>query len=126
MTKVLVIDDDATVRAGIRRVLENAGCDVIEAETGEADLDSFRNDRVDVTIVDIVLPDADGVETIAAMRWHEPDAKIIAISGFIDGDVEALAEAKRQKANVALVKPFTGKVLVDAVRRCLRATITTA
>ena len=122
MTKVLVIDDDATVRAGIRRVLEYAGCDVIEAETGEAGLDRFRNDRVDVTIVDIVLPGANGVETIAALRWHEPDAKIIAMSGFIDGDVEALAEAKRQKANVALVKPFTGKVLVGAVQRCLRAT----
>ena len=122
MTKVLVIDDDATVRAGIRRVLENAGCDVIEAETGEAGLDRFRNDRVDVTIVDIVLPGANEVETIAALRWHEPDAKIIAMSGFIEGDVEALAEAKRQKANIALIKPFTGRVLVGAVQRCLRAT----
>ena len=122
MTKVLVIDDDATVRAGIRRVLENAGCDVIEAETGEAGLDRFRNDRVDVTIVDIVLPGANGVETIAALRWHEPDANIIAMSGFIEGDVEALAEAKRQKANIALIKPFTGRVLVGAVQRCLRAT----
>ena len=122
MTKVLVIDDDATVRAGIRRVLENAGCDVIEAETGEDGFGRFCDDRVDVTIVDIVLPGASGVETIAALRRHAPDAKIIAISGYLHGDVEALAEAKRQKANVALVKPFTGKVLVDAVRRCLRAT----
>jgi len=121
MTKVLVIDDDATVRAGIRRVLENAGCDVIEAETGEAGLDCFRNDRVDVTIVDIVLPGVGGVETIAALRRHEPDAKIIAISGFINGDVEALAEAKRQKANVALVKPFTSKILIGSIRRYLRA-----
>lgn len=122
MAKVLVIDDDVTVRAGVRRILEGAGHDVIEAENGEDGLDRFRDDPVDVTIVDIVLPGASGVETIAALRRRAPDAKIIAISGFIGGDVEGLAEAKRQKANIALVKPFTGRVLVDAVERCLRAT----
>ena len=122
----MLIDDDPTVRAGVRRVLESTGHDVIEAENGEDGLDLFVDDPVDVIIVDIVLPGADGVETIAALRRRDPTARIIAISGFIGGDVDALAEAKRQKANIALVKPFTGRVLVDAVDRCLRTDNTAA
>ncbi len=121
MTNVLVIDDDVTVRTGIRRVLESTGYDVVEAETGEDGLDCFCDRRIDITIVDIVLPGANGVETIAALRRHDPGARIIAISGFTEGDVESLSEVKRQKANIALFKPFTGKILVDAVQRCLRA-----
>ena len=95
MMKVHVINDDVTVRTRMRRVLESANYDVVEAETGEYGPNSFYDGRIDITMADILLPGAKGIEAIAALRRHASSAWIITISGIADGDVEASSEAKR-------------------------------
>ena len=119
MAKILVIDDSPTVRAGARLVLSRAGHDVVEAEDGDQGIGLFGEEAFDVVIVDMVMPNRDGLSTIAEIQRRSSQIKIIGISALEGGDVDALAEAKRQKIDVALVKPFKGPVLLDAIDRCL-------
>ena len=120
MAKILVIDDSPTVRASARLVLKRAGHDVTEAGDGREGLARFVKDAFDVVIVDMVMPNRGGLETITEIQRRDPNARIIGISAVEGGDMGLLAEAKRQKIDVALVKPFKGPVLLDAVERCLK------
>ena len=78
--KVLVVDDDPDFRALARRLLERAGMDVIEAEDGRCgQLKLLR--EVDAIIVDMVMPNQDGISTLCLLKDRFPRAKIVAISG---------------------------------------------
>src|SRR5438067_1915609 len=81
MARILVIDDDALLRGAIRVVLESAGYEVIEAADGDAGLRLHREQGADLVLVDLFMPERDGLEVIQAVRAEVPDAKIIAMSG---------------------------------------------
>ena len=76
MTKVLVINDDVTVRTRMRRALESANYDVVEAETSADGPNYFCDGPIDITMADIVLPGAKEIEAIAAyaaaLPWSGP------------------------------------------------------
>src|SRR5437588_215958 len=81
MTRILVIDDDALLRGAIRVVLESAGYEVLEAGDGNAGLRLYREPGADLLVVDLFMPERDGLEVIRAVRAEAPQAKIIAMSG---------------------------------------------
>ncbi len=81
MARILVIDDDALLRGAIRVVLESAGYEVIEAGDGDAGLRLHRELGADLVVVDLFMPERDGLEVIRAVRAEAPQAKIIAMSG---------------------------------------------
>src|SRR5438309_9546959 len=81
MGHVLVIDDDDGVRYGLRRMLEEAGFEVDEAENGAAGLGAYAARRPDVVVCDIFMPVKEGLETIYELRRADPTAAIIAITG---------------------------------------------
>jgi len=70
--RVLVIDDDATLRGAVRRILERAGYDVLEAGDGAAGLQLHQQQGADVVIVDIFMPERDGLELIRICEPHRP------------------------------------------------------
>src|SRR5882724_3457377 len=78
---ILVIDDNAAVRAAIPRMLEQKGHSVVSAADGEAGMAAYRALRPDVVIVNIGMADADGIETTMRLRRVSPDLPIIAGSG---------------------------------------------
>ncbi len=69
---VLVVDDDATVRQLLRRMLESEGYAVIEAENGRAALGALSDGRPSVILLDLMMPEMDGFEFVAELRRHEP------------------------------------------------------
>jgi two-component system chemotaxis response regulator CheY len=81
MTKILVIDDDAIVRMTVEHILRDAGYEVLTAENGLRGMAVFCSQQPDLVITDILMPEQEGIQTIAEMRKAKPDAKIIAISG---------------------------------------------
>lgn len=94
--RILVIDDNAITRKLVRATLQGEDCTVLEAENGGAALDIMANHDVDLVLQDLVLPDIDGLELVAALRSlpggsHLP---IIAFSGF----VSRLEEARSLRA----------------------------
>jgi GAF domain-containing protein/CheY-like chemotaxis protein/anti-sigma regulatory factor (Ser/Thr protein kinase) len=69
---VLVVDDDATVRQLLRRMLESEGYAVVEAENGRGALATLREARPSVVLLDLMMPEMDGFEFVAELRRHEP------------------------------------------------------
>jgi DNA-binding NtrC family response regulator len=121
MTKILVFDDDVTVRQTLTEILQDGGgYEVVNAEDGLRGMALFRSEQPGLVITDIIMPDQEGIQTIAEMRKERPDAKIIAISGGGRvGNIDFLKIAQHIGAVDAIAKPFDPDDLLRRVRRCL-------
>jgi len=120
MARILLIDDDDSVRTALRLTLSHLGHVVIEACDGEEGLELFRGARADLVITDLVMPGKEGIEVLMALRTEQPPVKIIAISG--NGRFRAadnLHTAKLLGAAHVLEKPFTREVLMMAINETL-------
>ena len=114
MALVLVIDDDALMRATIRRMLTFHT--VIEASDGREGLAAFQSRAPDVVITDILMPEKEGIETIIELRRVNRHVKIIAISGGgSSGTLDFLSSAKKLGADLVMQKPFRAVELLAAV-----------
>jgi CheY-like chemotaxis protein len=112
---ILVIDDDATLRKAIRRLLEVAGHAVLEAGEGEAALNLLDRERVDVVLTDLYMPKVDGIELIRSLRKKPTSMRIVAMSvASAAGPANMLELAQRLGAAI-LPKPFTNEELLAAV-----------
>jgi CheY-like chemotaxis protein len=120
MARILVIDDATFLRTVLRRFLESAGHEVVEAEDGEQGVDLFRLERPALVISDVIMPRKDGLATLRDLRELDPAAKVITISGGArTGDQDCLEAARRQGANATLAKPFGREVVVALVDQVL-------
>jgi CheY-like chemotaxis protein len=81
MRRILVIDDEVSIRRALRTVLELAGYQIREARNGQDAVRLWREEESDLVITDIHMPDKDGIETILELRALSPDLPIIAVSG---------------------------------------------
>jgi CheY-like chemotaxis protein len=77
MALVLVVDDEVAIRDVVRQILEEIGHTVIEATNGKSGLWMFRELRPDLSVVDLFMPEKEGIETILDMRADDPAAKIM-------------------------------------------------
>lgn len=108
MARVLVVDDDAGFRATAERMLRRLGHDVRLASDGHAALLLFRTEPADVVLMDILMPGADGIETMEQLEREAPGTPVIATSGggVVTSDL-ALHIARRRGAFSTLPKPFS-------------------
>ena len=98
------------------RLLGAAGYDVQAAEDGYQGVVCYRQQRSDLVITDIMMPESDGLQAISALRRDDPEVKIIAMSGGGRmAAVDCLDIAQRMGASRILAKPFTGAELLNAV-----------
>lgn len=120
MARILLIDDDATVRYALKQVLERAGHQVDEANDGLVGLEMYSTVRPDIVVTDIIMPNQGGIETIIKLRRLAPGLAIIAMSGGgRTGNRDFLAMAEKLGAAKVMAKPFRPKELVDAVAALL-------
>ena len=118
MSSILVVDDEDQIRRLICITLEQAGYHVTEARDGKEALLLHRLAPADLVIVDILMPDQDGLETTVALRRESPDVKIIVITGGSDmiGILNYLDVAKMLGAHCTLQKPFEMKTLLEIIQ----------
>lgn len=116
--KILVIDDDPSVRKFITTTLKNESYSVIEAENGAEGLIKFQDERdIGIIITDLIMPQKEGLETIMDIRKINPSVKILAISGGGKvGPENFLLLADAVGANATLKKPFSGQELLMCLR----------
>jgi DNA-binding response OmpR family regulator len=117
MAQILLIDDDDQFRDMLRITLQRMGHDVVEAADGRIALRLGAQQNFDVAMVDMIMPDKEGMETITEMRKSKPDMRIIAMSGggrMNSRDILLLAAGIG--ANKTLAKPFSNEELADALR----------
>jgi DNA-binding response OmpR family regulator len=119
MDRILVIEDDAAVRAVICRMLSDAGYALEQAADGHEGMAALARDGFALVITDMVMPRQEGVETIQQIRRLDPHIPIVAMSAVFDTDYSPLDRAKSDGADVTLGKPFTSDELLNAVRTAL-------
>ena len=120
MARILVIDDDEKLRSLLRRFLEGAGYEVMEASNGKVALDIQRSTPADLIITDIFMPDMEGTEIIMDMSAEFPEVKIIAMSGGGNvADVDFLNLASNLGAMRTFQKPFKQAEILAAVKELL-------
>lgn len=113
-TQILVVDDDARVLNTFSRNLNLAGYPVITASNGQAALETYREARPDITLVDVRMPYMDGFEVLRAIRERDPEAEVILVTGH--GDMEMAIEALREGASDFIPKPVEQSTLNAALR----------
>ena len=120
MTKILVVDDELTIRSLFEEVLKDANHSVKSASNGKEALAILKKETFDLLITDIIMPELDGLELIREIRKTSPDIKIIAMSG--GGRLSAskyLPVAGKIGAHKVLKKPVSIDDLVDCVNSLL-------
>jgi two-component system KDP operon response regulator KdpE len=117
--KVLVIDDESSIRRFLRVALTSRGYEIIEASNGQEGLSAAVNQKPDIVILDLGLPDIDGVEVTRLLReWIQIPIIILSVRGSEDDKIAALDAG----ADDYLTKPFGLGELFARLRAALRHT----
>ena len=116
-TRVFLLDDHEVVRRGLRELLEAESDLVVVGEAGTADeaLSRIPPTRPDVAVLDVRLPDGNGVEVCREVRSRHPEVQCLMLTSFADD--EALFQAIMAGASGYLLKQIKGPDIVDAIRR---------
>jgi len=115
MATILVIDDQEPIRALLRRALEGAGHEVLEASNGRLGLELYQKRSADLIITDIVMPEMNGLELMLELTRNFLNVKVIAMSGGLVGE-GGLTAAKLLGARQTFQKPLDMEKLLSAVR----------
>jgi DNA-binding NtrC family response regulator len=118
MARILVVDDDASVRGALRTLLQRAGYETIEAADGRDA--GVMLDGVDLVITDLLMPEVDGVNLLSLIRQQGRGTPVIAMSGGGRLDSRTYLDvAKALGAVATLSKPFDIEVMLATVRDAL-------
>jgi DNA-binding NtrC family response regulator len=120
MARILVIDDQDSIRRVVRRALEQDGHEVFDASDGEIGMEILESQSFDVAITDIFMPGQDGIVTLRQIRKRFPTIKVIVISGGDStGIMDLRQDAELLGAVKSLQKPFNAREIMDLVRSVL-------
>jgi DNA-binding NtrC family response regulator len=117
MAKILVIDDERSIRNTLKDILEFEKHQVVVAENGKTGLDAALNTAFDVIFSDIKMPEMDGIELLSALKDQEVDAPVVMISGH--GNIETAVECIKKGAFDFIEKPIDLNRLLITVRNAL-------
>lgn len=117
MTKILVVDDEEGIRNLMRMTLELDGYTVLTAEDGAKALELFRNENPEVVLLDVRMPEMDGIEVLSRIKAASPDTEVIMITGH--GDMDMAVESLRREASNFLTKPVGEELLSLSLKRSL-------
>jgi len=116
--RILVVDDEEDVRRLACLILREAGFTVFEAANGVQALEQVAQHPVDLVVLDLVMPEKEGAETVQALRKLRSELPVLAISGVVGADFY-LHAAKMLGASATLRKPFTREQLIGAIEPLL-------
>ena len=114
---ILVVDDDPVVRASCRRILEGESQQVRVSASAPEALAELQRQSCQLLVVDVIMPEFDGIYLIGSVRRDSPDLPILVMSGY--PTPETIASGQRMGATHFIAKPFTPEELATAVARAL-------
>ncbi len=118
MASVLIVDDAAFMRLNIRRMLEANGHTVAgEAENGKEAVAKYLEVKPDIVLMDITMPEMDGIEALKRIKVLDEKSKIVICSAV--GQQQMVATAIQCGAENFIVKPFEASVLIAAINKVL-------
>ncbi len=111
MKKILIIDDEQSIRKVLEIHLQDAGYEVVTAENGKRGLELAMKSNVDLVLCDLKLPDRPGLEVIKTLRTIRGLVPVVVISGFIDDTT--ISDAREAGVKEYLSKPFLKEKLLS-------------
>src|SRR5579871_4738632 len=115
--KILVVDDESTIRDTLVEILNGAGFEAVAVASGDAALETITGFKPDVVLSDVVMPGRNGVETAIRIRELLPRCRVILISGqAATADLLREARAAGHEFEI-LAKPFRPQVLLEVLSR---------
>jgi len=116
--KVLIVDDAAFMRMMIKDILSKNGYEVVgEAENGARAIEKFKELEPELVIMDITMPEMDGIQAVKEIRGSSPEAKIIMCSAM--GQQAMVIESIQAGAKDFIVKPFQAERVLEAVKKVI-------
>lgn len=115
---ILIVDDAAFMRMMIRDVLTKNGYEVLgEAENGAKAIEKYKEVKPDLVIMDITMPEVDGIQAVKEIKAFDPNAKIVMCSAM--GQQAMVIESIQAGARDFIVKPFQADRVIEAVKKVL-------
>lgn len=115
---VLIVDDASFMRMMIKDILSKNGFEVVgEAENGLKAIEKYKETKPDLVIMDITMPELDGIQAVKEIKKIDPNSKIVMCSAM--GQQAMVIEAIQAGAKDFIVKPFQADRVIEAVRKVL-------
>jgi len=115
--RILIVDDDAELRANLSEILKNAGYHTDEASSGGEAIRKATSEDFDIMLLDLIMPKMNGIDVLTEMQKIKPGIKVIMITAF--ATVENAVEAIRKGASDYISKPFKIDALLATIRGVL-------
>jgi DNA-binding NtrC family response regulator len=113
--KVLIVDDDRDIVSIVSTILRGKGWDITAAYSGQEALEAVTSSKPDIILLDIMMPEMNGIEVLKRIKKIDADARIIMITAF--GDVESYLDSMELGAYEYINKPFETDELLEMIDR---------
>jgi two-component system chemotaxis response regulator CheY len=117
MAKVMVVDDAAFMRVRAAKLLTDLGHEVIQAENGREAVDLYASSRPDAVLLDITMPEMDGLAALKEIKQLDPGARVAMVTAM--GQQAIVMEAIKAGARDFVLKPFQPARVVAAIENLL-------
>lgn len=117
MAKILVVDDAEFLRVRISKMLNSEGHEVIEADNGLNAVNTYKASKPDVVLMDITMPEMDGLSALKEIRAFDTDARVVMLTAL--GQESVVLEAIKSGAKDFVVKPFETDRVLGALNKLL-------
>jgi two-component system, chemotaxis family, chemotaxis protein CheY len=117
MAKILIVDDAEFLRMRISKMLIAEGHEVIEAENGLQAVDTFKTAHPDLVLMDITMPEMDGLTALKTIKGVDPAARVIMLTAL--GQESVVLDAIKSGAKDFVVKPFERERVIGAINKIL-------
>jgi DNA-binding NtrC family response regulator len=120
MNSILIVEDDDAYRRSLEQILTKSGFSTVLATNGREAIAAYDPEKIAAVVLDLIMPDIEGIETLTKLRRSFPKVKVLAISGGGQiGAKDYLDLAAKLGANATLAKPFTPEALMTELQRVL-------
>jgi two-component system chemotaxis response regulator CheY len=115
--KILIVDDSALSRRTLRRILESAGYEIVEADDGMTALEVYFLEKPSLVLLDLVMKGMYGLDVLAKLREMDPKALVVVASADIQSSTRQMSE---EAGSLAFInKPFVSEQVIAAVEAAL-------
>jgi len=117
MSKILIVDDAEFLRVRISRLLSTNGYEILEAQNGLQAVEIYKWSQPDVVLMDVTMPEMDGLTALKEIRRFDPQARVIMVTAL--GQESVVLDAIRSGARDFVVKPFDFDRVIAALNKVL-------
>jgi DNA-binding NtrC family response regulator len=115
--KLIIVDDEAVIREGMRRILSAEGYHVETSASGRTAIEKIQEQDFDVVITDLKMPGMDGIEVLKTIKILQPEVPVILITAY--STVSSAVEAMKNGAFDYIAKPFSPDLIIDKVKKAI-------